>query len=71
MTQTIPTRPPAATEVATECPHCHREFVASIDASQPPRLQGAKCPNCKLFVPARLLPERPVMKKDTPVSRKR
>jgi hypothetical protein len=26
-----------------------------MDESQPPRLQGAKCPHCKLFVPARVV----------------
>lgn len=40
---------------AADCPHCHKPFVPSVDGSQPPRLQGAKCPHCKLFVPARAL----------------
>ena len=37
------------------CPHCKKQFRPAVDATQPPRLQGAKCPNCKLFVPARLV----------------
>jgi hypothetical protein len=37
------------------CPHCKKQFSPSVDATQPPRLQGAKCPNCKLFVPARVV----------------
>ena len=41
--------------VETACPHCHKRFEATIDSNQPPRLQGAKCPNCKLFVPARIV----------------
>jgi hypothetical protein len=38
-----------------ECPHCHKPFDASVDMLQLPRLQGAKCPHCRLFVPLRLL----------------
>lgn len=37
------------------CPHCRKQFQPKVDATQPPRLQGAKCPNCKLFVPARVV----------------
>ena len=37
------------------CPHCKKQFSPAVDATQPPRLQGAKCPNCKLFVPARVV----------------
>lgn len=65
MTQTIPARPGVA-GTHTECPHCHKDFVARMDSTQPPRLQGAKCPHCKLFVPARLLPEKLVLPARTP-----
>jgi hypothetical protein len=37
------------------CPHCKKQFQPNVDATQPPRLQGAKCPHCKLFVPARVV----------------
>lgn len=37
------------------CPHCRRSFDAVVDATQPLRLQGAKCPHCGLFVPVRLI----------------
>lgn len=40
-----------------------------MDVRQPLRLQGAKCPNCKLFVPARLLPVRGPVKKAKPAVR--
>lgn len=42
-------------DVALACPHCKKQFRPTVDATQPPRLQGAKCPNCKLFVPARIV----------------
>lgn len=38
---------------ATLCPHCKKSFDAQIDLDQPLRLQGVKCPGCRLFVPAR------------------
>jgi hypothetical protein len=44
---------PAPTQV--NCPHCKKPFAAVVDLAQPPRLQGAKCPHCKLFVPERLI----------------
>lgn len=37
------------------CPHCRKQFQPAVDATQPPRLQGAKCPHCKLFVPVRVV----------------
>ena len=37
------------------CPHCKKSFAPAVDATQPPRLQGAKCPHCKLFVPERIV----------------
>lgn len=48
---------PADTAVvdAVTCPHCKKQFAPTVDRSQAPRLQGAKCPNCKLFVPERLV----------------
>ncbi len=46
-----PAKKNASGQSANECPHCHKPFTAKIDTRQPPRLQGAKCPNCKLFVP--------------------
>jgi hypothetical protein len=45
----------APTDVTTKCPHCKKQFVPAVDLAQLPRLQGAKCPNCKLFVPAESL----------------
>ncbi len=69
MTQTIPARKTAAGGMPTECPHCHKDFVAQLDTKQPPRLQGAKCPNCKLFVPARLLPKKATIAKARPKRR--
>jgi hypothetical protein len=39
----------------TTCPHCRKQFAPAVDKGQLPRLQGAKCPHCKLFVPARSL----------------
>ena len=59
-TATLAPRPTEHSEhdggVATlACPHCKKQFSPAVDATQPPRLQGAKCPNCKLFVPARLV----------------
>lgn len=41
----------------TPCPHCKKIFVATVNREQPPRLQGAKCPNCRLFVPVRHIME--------------
>jgi len=40
------------------CPHCKKQFAPAVDATQPPRLQGAKCPHCKLFVPERVVSAR-------------
>lgn len=48
-------RPVDATSGTLACPHCKKQFAPNVDATQPPRLQGAKCPNCKLFVPARIV----------------
>ena len=39
----------------TQCPHCRKQFQPVVDHGQPPRLQGAKCPHCRLFVPVRLI----------------
>lgn len=52
------------TPAAIACPHCKKGFHASVDATQPPRLQGAKCPNCKLFVPARLIQLPPLTREE-------
>jgi hypothetical protein len=48
-------RPVDATSGTLACPHCKKQFAPTVDATQPPRLQGAKCPHCKLFVPARIV----------------
>ena len=32
------------------CPHCKKSFKPIVDRTQPPRVQSAKCPNCKLRV---------------------
>ena len=38
------------TTYTIECPHCHKRFDA--DAVQGAgRIQGFKCPHCRLFVP--------------------
>lgn len=36
---------------AVGCPHCRKTFQPAIDRTQAPRLQGAKCPHCRLMVP--------------------
>lgn len=48
-------RPATDTCATLACPHCRKQFSPAMDATQPPRLQGAKCPHCKLFVPARVV----------------
>ncbi|MCB0880241.1 MAG: hypothetical protein KDC46_14810 [Thermoleophilia bacterium] len=48
-------RPAAGASATLGCPHCKKQFAPAVDATQPPRLQGAKCPHCKLFVPARVV----------------
>lgn len=48
-------RPVTIEATTLACPHCKKQFAPSVDVSQPLRLQGAKCPNCKLFVPARVV----------------
>jgi hypothetical protein len=48
-------RPVDAASATLACPHCKKQFTPAVDATQPPRLQGAKCPNCKLFVPQRIV----------------
>jgi DNA-directed RNA polymerase subunit RPC12/RpoP len=35
------------------CPHCKKQFEASLIAGGAERYRGFKCPHCKLFVPAR------------------
>ena len=34
-----------------ECPHCGKPFQAELMDGGTERLQGFKCPHCKLFVP--------------------
>ncbi|HEY8409133.1 MAG TPA: hypothetical protein VIK66_14230 [Gaiellaceae bacterium] len=47
------------TTYAIECPHCHKPFEA--DAVQGKgRIQGFKCPHCRLFVPLDRVPEQPL-----------
>lgn len=48
-------RPVTTNGPTLACPHCKKQFAPKVDATQPPRLQGAKCPNCKLFVPERIV----------------
>lgn len=55
MTTATLDRPVDAEDAAVACPHCRKSFRPAVDATQPPRLQGAKCPHCKLFVPARVV----------------
>ena len=45
------------------CSHCKKSFTATVDLLQPPRFQGAKCPHCKLFVRAELIP-RPMTREE-------
>lgn len=33
------------------CPHCNREFRATVLGGAAARYSGFKCPHCKLFVP--------------------
>jgi len=54
MTMAKETAPLPATGTLA-CPHCKKLFAPAVDHTQPPRLQGAKCPNCKLFVPERIV----------------
>ncbi len=35
------------------CPHCKKQFTASLMAGGAERYRGFKCPHCKLFVPAK------------------
>lgn len=35
---------------ALACPHCRKTFQPVVDRTQPPRVQSAKCPHCKLRV---------------------
>jgi hypothetical protein len=37
------------------CPHCKKPFKATLTGSGQ-RLQGFKCPHCKLFVPLARIP---------------
>ncbi|MEO6867700.1 MAG: hypothetical protein ABI200_06735 [Gaiellales bacterium] len=48
-------RPTDAPSGTLACPHCQKQFTPKVDATQQPRLQGTKCTNCKLFVPARIV----------------
>ena len=34
-----------------ECPHCGKPFQAELLDGGTERLQGFKCPHCRLFVP--------------------
>jgi transcription elongation factor Elf1 len=46
---------PSDASTTLACPHCKKQFTPAVDVTQPLRLQGAKCTNCKLFVPARVV----------------
>jgi len=48
-------RPSSDVSTTLACPHCKKQFAPAVDTTQPLRLQGAKCTNCKLFVPARVV----------------
>lgn len=39
-------------EVEVVCPHCKKQFTASLIAGGAERYRGFKCPHCRLFVPA-------------------
>jgi DNA-directed RNA polymerase subunit RPC12/RpoP len=34
------------------CPHCKKQFTATLMAGGAERYRGFKCPHCRLFVPA-------------------
>jgi DNA-directed RNA polymerase subunit RPC12/RpoP len=34
------------------CPHCKKQFEASLLEGAAERYRGFKCPHCRLFVPA-------------------
>lgn len=63
-TLTPPAQTPTLAPSGTTCPHCHKPFDGSVDSRQPPRLQGAKCPHCKLFVPARHITVQPALTRE-------
>jgi hypothetical protein len=44
-------RPSADPVYDVECPHCGKPFRAELLDWGTERLQGFKCPHCKLFVP--------------------
>ena len=58
MSPTTKTARTGTTTMPADCPHCKDSFAATVDRTQPLRLQGAKCPHCKLFVPIRVLAEQ-------------
>ena len=35
-----------------KCPHCKKQFQATLIPGAAERYRGFKCPHCKLFVPA-------------------
>ena len=39
-------------ETVVVCPHCKKQFTATLIAGGAERYRGFKCPHCRLFVPA-------------------
>jgi len=44
-------QPPTGETYEVACPHCKKPFQAQLISGDHQRLQGFKCPHCKLFVP--------------------
>jgi DNA-directed RNA polymerase subunit RPC12/RpoP len=44
--------PVSDTRYEVICPHCRKQFEASLISGRAARYRGFKCPHCKLFVPA-------------------
>jgi hypothetical protein len=42
------------------CPHCKKQFTATLIAGSTARHRGFKCPHCKLFVPFARVSGEPV-----------
>jgi tRNA(Ile2) C34 agmatinyltransferase TiaS len=43
-----------------DCPHCRKQFEATLIAGGVERHRGFKCPHCKLFVPESRAEDAPV-----------
>jgi DNA-directed RNA polymerase subunit RPC12/RpoP len=43
--------PPVDRLYDVTCPHCKKQFEATLMAGSAERYHGFKCPHCRLFVP--------------------